>query len=161
ASTPAVDLRPRLARSVPPGQCPQDPPQKLTPKSPDVARWIGDGVSGDFSRAHNNAIPAELHGRWRARRPDGLNQEFVFSGGAVGTEAVRSRLLGPNHEFGCESMHVLVSADDPIITMPIRFTRPAPECGLGPMQGFQLVGEDFIWEWDDVETGRRIYLKRA
>jgi hypothetical protein len=160
SSSPAVDLRARLTRSIPPGKCEDDPPQTMTLKGTQV-RWAAGNVSGDLSRARNNAVPASLQGRWVGTDGWGKTREFVIGGGAVGTEAVQTSVGTPGNAL-CKVAAVLISADDPIIFLSIRMTTPSPVCSLnGALQGFRLAGQGLTWGYGDARDGDEVVLRRS
>ncbi|MEW2354911.1 serine/threonine-protein kinase [Spirillospora sp. NPDC029432] len=156
AGTPTVDLRPRLSRSIPPGKCNDDPPLTLKPKGADL-RWTARGMADDLTRARNNAIPAHWHGRWAGPATGEGHREFVIGAGAVGTEAIRSRVIGSNGAVICETAGVLVSAEDPIVYLSTRIITPSPMCGLGSLAGFKAQGTSLVWHAGTDDQG--IHLK--
>ncbi|WP_207946611.1 serine/threonine-protein kinase [Actinomadura sp. 7K507] len=144
AGSPVVELRPRLTRSTPPGRCEHDPPQTMKMNGTDI-RWAARRQSSRLTRARNNAIPVQFHGRWAGTDPRGVRRVFTIRGGTVGSEAIQIKLTTPGGAPLCEMKAVLVSADSPIIYLPIRFTKPNRVCALGEITGFQLEGQGLVW----------------
>ncbi|MFV2179637.1 serine/threonine-protein kinase [Actinomadura sp. LOL_016] len=159
SSSPAVALRARLTRSIPAGKCENDPPQTLTLKDGQV-HWAAEKVTGPLERARHNAVPAALQGRWVGTDEFARRRQFLISGGAVGTEAVRAKLLNPSGGVVCDTLGVLVSADGPIIFLATRLLTQSSMCGLNPeLQAFKQEGQGLVWGFGDGNTGNEARLQ--
>jgi hypothetical protein len=163
SGSPSVILRPRVIRSIPPGQCQAPPGQSMTQNGADV-HWGSQDMAGTLSRAKHDSVPAELRGRWSgidggltAVPTAGMRRRFDISGGAVGTESIK--ITTTAGDLTCESTALLVSAESKILFVPIRLLSQASRCVLGGEQ--QLAPSGVGLAWESVETGESANLQRS
>lgn len=163
SGSPSVILRPRLTRSIPPGQCQVPPSQSMTQNGANV-HWGSQDMAGTLHRAEHDSVPAELRGRWSgtaagltAVPTQGMRRRFDISGGAVGTESIK--ITTTAGDLTCESTAMLVSAEDQILFVPIRLLTQASGCVLGGEQ--QLTPRGVGLAWENVETGEGANLQRS
>jgi hypothetical protein len=165
SSAPSVELRPRTTRSIPPGQCQDDPQQTMTMNGGKVY-WAAQDVSGTLTRTRNNAVPSALRGRWTgtsagltAVPTEGTRRRFDIGEGSVGSEAIRISVANGNG-LTCDSMAILVSAESEILFFPSRMLTRNAGCVLGGLQKFTPRGaSDLHWEYS--ETGETAALQRT
>ncbi|MBE1532037.1 serine/threonine-protein kinase [Actinomadura algeriensis] len=163
SASPSVTLRPRLTRSIPPGQCAVPPSQSMTQNGADV-HWGSQDMAGTLNRAKHESVPAELRGRWWGTAAgltvvptQGMRRQFDIGGGAVGTESIKiTTTVG---DLTCESTAMLISAEEKIYFVPIRLLTRTSRCVLGGGQYLAPSGVGLAWE--DAETGEGANLQRS
>ncbi|OLT14148.1 hypothetical protein BJF79_02995 [Actinomadura sp. CNU-125] len=164
SASPSVSLRPRLTRSIPPGQCEVPPSQSMTLNEADV-HWTAQGMSGTLARAKHESVPAELRGSWSGTAlgltatvpTQGMRRRFDIGGGAVGTESIKiTTTVG---DLTCESTAMLISAEKQIHFIPIRLLTQTAGCVLGGEQLLTPSGVGLAWE--DMETSESANLQRS
>lgn len=161
---PSMTLRPRLTRSIPPGQCPAPSSQSVTQSGGDV-RWSSQGMTGTLERAKHDSVPEGLRGRWTgtdsgytaAETSDGMRRQFELSGGPVGTESIQITTTAGN--LTCKETAMLISAEEQIQLVPVRLLTRKADCVLGREQLLTPSGMELKWE--DVETGLATNLQRS